>query len=181
MTAAVNPGVVLVGAGFAGLQAAKVLKNSNADVTIIDRRNFHLFQPLLYQVATAALSPGDIAWPARSIFASQRNTKVLMMDVCAVDPIKREVGDGYVVRYDYLVLATGAMRTYFGNDAWAPQLHPMAAVECTRSRTTRGALTNKTGYIAIAGLAVLVWSTTNEPEPRHLASQNKPASSSSLK
>jgi NADH dehydrogenase len=102
--------VVIVGAGFGGLSVAKALRKSPVEITILDRR-IHLFQPLLYQVATAALSPGDISWPVRSIFASQPNARVLMMDVNGVDVEARTVTDQHdVVPYDYLVLATAQPR-----------------------------------------------------------------------
>lgn len=112
--------IVIVGAGFAGLEAAKALRHADADVVVIDRQNHHLFQPLLYQVATAALSPADIAWPIRHILRSQRNVTVLMEEVIGIDTQGRLVttnqGD---VPYDYLVLATGTMHAYFGHDEWA--------------------------------------------------------------
>ena len=91
------------------------------ELTIIDRQNHHLFQPLLYQVATAALSPGDIAWPVRSVFRRQENVTVLMAEVSGVDPVARRVrADGVLIPYDILVLATGATHSYFGRDDWAP-------------------------------------------------------------
>jgi NADH:ubiquinone reductase (H+-translocating) len=114
-----RPRVVIVGAGFAGLETARTLKNVPVDITLIDRRNFHLFQPLLYQVATAALSPGDIAWPIRSIFRRRKNVTVLMTEINAVDPAGRTVTDGtMVIPFDFLVLATGAMHSYFGHEEW---------------------------------------------------------------
>ena len=116
-----HPRVVIVGAGFGGLSAAKALASAPVDITIIDRRNYHLFQPLLYQVATAGLSPADIAWPIRRIVRSQQNTSVLLGEVTGVDRDARMVrmGDD-AVPYDYLILATGARHAYFGNDAWEP-------------------------------------------------------------
>src|SRR5450432_968751 len=94
--------VVIIGAGFGGLEAARALSKSEVDITLIDRRNFHLFQPLLYQVATAALSPGDIAWPTRSIFRRLKNVSVLMADIDGVDTVARTVSDGTaVIPYDY--------------------------------------------------------------------------------
>jgi NADH:ubiquinone reductase (H+-translocating) len=116
-----RPRVVIVGAGFGGLSAAKALAKAPVDVTVIDRRNYHLFQPLLYQVATAGLSPADIAWPIRSILARQRNAHVLMARVEGVDVARREVIAGaHRVPYDYLILATGARHAYFGKDEWEP-------------------------------------------------------------
>ena len=115
------PHVVIVGGGFAGLYAARELRRAPVRVTVIDRRNFHLFQPLLYQVATASLSPADIASPIRSILRGQRNTQVWMGDVMDIDVDAREVRleDGTAAHYDYLLLATGASHAYFGHDEWA--------------------------------------------------------------
>lgn len=113
--------MLIVGAGFAGLNAAKAMKDAAVEITIVDRRNFHLFQPLLYQVATAALNPSDIAYPIRSVFRSQENVRaVLMAEVVEIDPSARTVGldDGSTVSYDYLLLATGATDSYFGNEEW---------------------------------------------------------------
>ncbi|MBI0535908.1 NAD(P)/FAD-dependent oxidoreductase [Roseomonas sp. KE2513] len=113
--------VVILGAGFGGLEAARALSDAPVELTIIDRQNHHLFQPLLYQVATAALSPGDIAWPVRSIFRRQENVTVLMAEVSGIDPVARRVmADGVLIPYDILVLATGATHSYFGHDDWAP-------------------------------------------------------------
>lgn len=116
-----RPHVVIVGAGFGGLYAAKALKDPRVSVTLVDSRNHHLFQPLLYQVATAALSPGDIAYPIRSVVRKQKNTRVLLATATAVDVDARRVilCDGEIP-YDYLVLATGAGQAYFGHDEWAP-------------------------------------------------------------
>jgi NADH:quinone reductase (non-electrogenic) len=117
----VRPHVVVVGAGFGGLAAAKALADAPLDVTVIDRRNYHLFQPLLYQVATAGLSPADIAWPIRSILNRERNVEVLLEDVTGVDTARREVVcSDRRVPYDYLILATGARHAYFGHDDWEP-------------------------------------------------------------
>lgn len=114
-----KPRVVIVGAGFGGLSVAKSLATAEADVTVIDRHNYHLFQPLLYQVATAGLSPSDIAAPIRSILRKQRNTSVLLGRVIDVDTVAREVHMGdRRIPYDYLVLATGARHAYFGCDDW---------------------------------------------------------------
>ena len=112
--------VVIVGGGFGGLSAAKGLKGAPFNVTLIDRNNHHLFQPLLYQVATAALSPADIASPIRGILRGQRNTKIMLAEVSGLDIARKEViADGSRVGYDYLVLATGARHAYFGHDDWA--------------------------------------------------------------
>jgi NADH:ubiquinone reductase (H+-translocating) len=112
--------VVIVGAGFAGLSAAQALRRANVDVLVIDRQNHHLFQPLLYQVATAGLSPADIASPIRSILRSQDNARVILAEVTGVDLGARMVlmGDRRLP-YDTLVVATGASHAYFGNDGWA--------------------------------------------------------------
>lgn len=115
-----RPHVVIVGAGFGGLSAAKALGKAPVRVTLIDRRNHHLFQPLLYQVATAALSPADIATPIRSVFAKQKNITVLLGNVTGVDRQAGEVllGDGQRILYDYLIIATGARHSYFGRNEW---------------------------------------------------------------
>jgi len=116
-----RPRVVIVGAGFGGLSVAKALARSPFEVVLVDRQNYHLFQPLLYQVATAALSPADIAAPIRGILAGQRNATVLLANVDAIHPDRREiVADNSRIGYDYLVLATGARHAYFGHDDWAP-------------------------------------------------------------
>ena len=121
MRASKKPRVVIVGAGFGGLAVARGLANAQVEVTVIDRHNYHLFQPLLYQVATAGLSPADIAAPIRGILRQQRNTTVLLGRVTGVDTGAREVLiDERRVPYDYLVLATGARHAYFGRDDWEP-------------------------------------------------------------
>lgn len=116
-----RPRVVIVGAGFGGLAAAKALASAPVEVTLIDRRNYHLFQPLLYQVATAGLSPAQIAQPIRAILRRQKNARVLLGRVTGVDRQARmvEVGEKRVP-YDYLVVATGARHAYFGHDEWEP-------------------------------------------------------------
>ncbi len=116
-----RPRVVIVGAGFGGLSAAMALARVPVDVTVIDRRNFHLFQPLLYQVATAGLNPADVAWPIRSVLRDQANTRVLLGEVCGVDTAARKVllTEGREEPYDWLILATGATHTYFGHDEWS--------------------------------------------------------------
>ena len=112
--------VVIVGGGFGGLYTAQDLKNSSVDVTLIDKRNFHLFQPLLYQVATGGLSPADIASPLRLVLSQHKNTKVLLDHVIDLDPEKKEVilDDHGPIPYDTLILATGVSHHYFGNDQW---------------------------------------------------------------
>jgi NADH:ubiquinone reductase (H+-translocating) len=114
------PRVVIVGAGFGGLWAAKTLANAPAEVTVIDRENYHLFQPLLYQVATAGLSPADIAAPIRGIVGAYRNISVMLGEIVGVDVAARVVSimGGRQVPYDYLVLSTGARHAYFGHDDW---------------------------------------------------------------
>ncbi len=115
-----RPSVVIVGAGFGGLAAAKRLANQPVDVTVIDKRNYHLFQPLLYQVATADLSPADVAWPIRGIFAHVPNVRVVLGKVEGIDFKSREViSDSIGLPYDYLILATGSYHSYFGHDEWA--------------------------------------------------------------
>lgn len=115
-----RPRVVIVGAGFGGLAAAKSLAGADADITLIDRQNHHLFQPLLYQVATAGLSPADIAWPVRQLFRRQQNLRVLMGEVTSIDTARQVVMLGHgPIAYDWLVLATGATHGYFGHDDWA--------------------------------------------------------------
>jgi NADH dehydrogenase len=124
--------VVVVGSGFAGLNAAKTLRNAPVEITIVDRRNFHLFQPLLYQVATAALNPSDIAYPIRSIFRSQENVRsVLLAEVARLDLGARELTleDGSRLAYDYLILATGASHSYFGHDDWEPLAPGLKSLE----------------------------------------------------
>ena len=120
MTYMAKPRIVIVGAGFGGLAVAHGLRRLDADVTLIDRQNHHVFQPLLYQVASASLSPAEIAWPVRRLMRSQANTRVLMGEVTAVDCARRVVTLGTApIAYDWLVLATGATHGYFGHDEWA--------------------------------------------------------------
>ena len=122
--------VVIVGGGFAGLYAARELRHANAQVTVVDRRNHHLFQPLLYQVATAALDPSQIAVPIRRILRHQKNAEVVLADVTAIDVTHKRVVlvDG-AIEYDHLILATGATHSYFGHDAWAPFSPGLKTVE----------------------------------------------------
>lgn len=115
-----RPRVVIVGGGFGGLYAARGLADAPVEVVLIDRQNHHCFQPLLYQVATAALSPADVAWPIRGILRDQKNATVLLGTVSGVDPAARVVRiDEKEISYDHLVLATGSTHSYFGNDDWA--------------------------------------------------------------
>ncbi len=119
-TTTARPHIVIIGAGFGGLSAVMRLGKVDADVTVIDRRNYHLFQPLLYQVATAALSPADIAAPIRGILARQANTNVILGTVTGIDMAGRAVLIGQRrIPYDQLVIATGARESYFGHDEWA--------------------------------------------------------------
>jgi NADH dehydrogenase len=136
MTNVDRPRVVIIGAGFGGFEAAKSLRHEAVDVIIIDRQNHHCFQPLLYQVATAALSPADVAWPIRHMLRRQANTTVLMGEVRAIDAGKQlvftEVSN---IHYDYLVVATGAMHSYFGHDEWAAVAPGLKGIDdATRTR-----------------------------------------------
>lgn len=120
MTADSRPHVVIVGGGFAGLYLAKGLRRAPVRVTMIDRRNHHLFQPMLYQVATAALNPSDIASPIRSILRKQANAEVLLGEAVSIDPVRKSVllADGASIAYDYCAVATGARHAYFGHPEW---------------------------------------------------------------
>ncbi len=123
--------VVIIGAGFAGITAAQRLGKLPVDVTIIDRKNHHTFQPLLYQVALAVLSPGDIAQPIRSILRKNRNTEVVMDEVLAIDTMARHVSvaSGAIMAYDYLIVATGSTHSYFGRDEWAKVAPGLKTIE----------------------------------------------------
>jgi NADH:ubiquinone reductase (H+-translocating) len=165
-TVAGAPRVVIIGGGFGGLQAAKALRKAPVAITLIDRRNHHLFQPLLYQVATAGLSPGDIASPIRYILRRQRNVQVLLADALAIEPARKvvrlNIGE---LPYDYLIVATGATHAYFGRDEWearAPGLKTLddaleirrrvllafeLAERCTDNATRRRLLT----FVVIGG------------------------------
>jgi NADH:ubiquinone reductase (H+-translocating) len=138
-----QPRIIIVGAGFGGLAAAKALKNTPAEITLIDRTNHHLFQPLLYQVATAALTPSQIATPSRSILRKQKNTTVILGEVTGVDKDQKCVlvsdadRQNVPVAYDYLILATGATHSYFGHnefEAFAPGLKSLADAEAARNK-----------------------------------------------
>jgi NADH dehydrogenase len=122
--------VVIIGGGFGGLYAAQSLKNAPVKVTLIDRRNFHLFQPLLYQVATGGLSPGDIASPLRAVLSGQQNTTVIQAEVIDVDPLRRQVilKDGQL-NYDTLIVATGVSHHYFGHEEWADRAPGLKTIE----------------------------------------------------
>ena len=125
-----TPRVVIVGGGFAGLSAARGLASAPVEVLLIDRHNYHLFQPLLYQVATAGLSPGEIAWPIRSLLRRQRNARVVLGEIVGVDTDARAVRVGESdVSYDYLVLATGARHGYFGHSHWEPHAPGLKTVD----------------------------------------------------
>jgi NADH dehydrogenase len=123
--------VVIIGGGFGGLRAARALKAAPVDVTLIDRRNYHLFQPLLYQVATGSLSPGDVAAPLRSVLSRQKNTRVLLGDVVDIDPASRRVvlADGAEFPYDALIVAAGSQSSYYGHDNWRQWAPSLKSVE----------------------------------------------------
>src|SRR5881296_1631484 len=123
--------VVIIGGGFGGLRAAQALKSAPVDVTLIDRRNYHLFQPLLYQVATGSLSPGEIAAPLRSVFSRQKNTRVLLGEVVDLDPVTKRVmlADGVSIEYDSLIVGAGSQTFYYGHDAWRERAPGMKSVE----------------------------------------------------
>ena len=138
-----QPRIIIVGAGFGGLAAAKALKNTPAEVLLIDRTNHHLFQPLLYQVATSVLTPSQIATPIRGIFRNQRNTIVIMGEVTGVDKEQKCVflndadRQNVPITYDYLILATGASHSYFGHNEfaeYAPGLKSLADAEAARNK-----------------------------------------------
>jgi len=125
-----RPRVLILGGGFAGLNAAKKLGGTDLDVVLVDKRNHHLFQPLLYQVATAGLDPGDIATPIRSILRDYENVQVVLGEATSVDRAKRRVHlDAGPIEYDYLVVATGTRPNYFGPDEWAEESTPLKTVE----------------------------------------------------
>src|SRR5438445_4846395 len=138
-----QPRIIIVGAGFGGLAAAKALKNTPAEILLIDRTNHHLFQPLLYQVATSVLTPGQIATPIRSVLRNQKNTTVIMGEVTGVDKDQKCVivsdadRQNVPIAYDYLILATGASHSYFGHNEfaeYAPGLKSLADAEAARNK-----------------------------------------------
>jgi NADH dehydrogenase len=133
-----RPHVIIIGAGFGGLSAAKALAKAPVDVTLIDRRNHHLFQPLLYQVATAGLTPSQIAGPVRGIVRDQANVRVVLAEVDEIDVAAREVVTGARrTRFDYLVVAAGASHAYFGNDEWARHAPGLKSLEDALSLRAR--------------------------------------------
>jgi len=122
--------VVIVGGGFGGLYAAQALAKAPVKVTLIDKRNFHLFQPLLYQVATGKLSPGDISSPLRGIVSRNKNTKVLMEEVTGIDPKQQIIQlHNEELNYDSLIVATGVSHHYFGNEQWAKDAPGLKTIE----------------------------------------------------
>src|ERR1700732_4634287 len=122
--------VVIVGGGFGGLYAAKALRGQDVDITLIDRHNYHLFQPLLYQVATGSLSPGEIAAPLRAILRKQQNVRVWLGDAVSVDTnARRLVLAGGSVPYDSLIVACGARNVYFGNTSWETVAPGLKSIE----------------------------------------------------
>ncbi len=131
-----KPHVIIIGGGFAGLSCALALKHAPVNVTLIDRRNFHLFQPLLYQVATGGLSPANIATPLRKIVSRHKNIRVLLGEVASIDTAGKRIGlNGFHLDYDYLVVATGSTHHYFGNDSWEAHAPGLKTIEdATRIR-----------------------------------------------
>jgi len=135
-----RPRVVILGGGFGGLECAKTLGRADVDITVIDRENYHCFQPLLYQVATAALSPAEVAWPIRHILRRQKNATVFMAEVTGIDAAEQIVtANGASFPYDFLVIATGAMHSYFGHDGWAAFAPGLKRIE-DATRIRRGIL-----------------------------------------
>jgi len=123
--------VLILGGGFAGLVAAQTLKRANVEITLLDKRNFHLFQPLLYQVATGSLSPAEIAAPLRAVFSRQKNVEVLLGEAVDIDPAAKRVllADGGQFPYDTLIIATGSQTSYYGNDQWRQCAPALKTVE----------------------------------------------------
>jgi len=123
--------VIVLGGGFGGLSAVQRLKRAPVEVTLIDRRNFHLFQPLMYQIATGSLSPGEIAAPLRGVLSRQKNTQVLLGEVSDIDPAAKKIQllDGAIFDYDSLIVATGSQTSYYGNDSWREWAPSLKSVE----------------------------------------------------
>ena len=123
--------VIIIGGGFGGLFAAQALKSASVEVTLIDRRNYHLFQPLLYQVATGSLSPGEVAAPLRGVLSRQKNTRVLLGDVLDIDPVSKQVmlADGASFEYDSLIVAAGSQTSYYGHDVWSQWAPGLKSIE----------------------------------------------------
>src|SRR5436305_5175595 len=166
MTDQTIPRVVIVGAGFGGLNAARALAKADVQITVIDRKNFHTFQPLLYQVATAGLSPGEIAAPIRSILRAHKNVEVLMAQVAGFDLERRTVETGELkIPYDYLIVAAGARHSYFGHDQWealAPGLKTiedaleirrrvLLAFELAEKQAAAGEPTARLNFVVVGG------------------------------
>jgi NADH dehydrogenase len=130
-TAGERPRVVIVGGGFGGLQAAKALSRVPVEITLVDRENHHCFQPLLYQVASASLSPADVAWPIRAVLSRQRNVRVVMAEATGIDRKRRAVttASGLSYPFDYLILASGVTHSYFGHDEWAAAAPGLKRIE----------------------------------------------------
>src|SRR5215475_7002624 len=131
--------VIIVGGGFGGLRAAQALKSAPVEVTLIDRRNYHLFQPLLYQVATGSLSPGEVAAPLRGVLSRQKNARVLMGNVVDIDPVSKRVllDDGASFEYDFLIVAAGSQTSYYNHDdwqRWAPGLKSLEEATSIRHK-----------------------------------------------
>ena len=131
MTHVKRPQVVIIGGGFGGLSAAQALKSAPVDVTLIDRRNFHLFQPLLYQVATGSLSPGEIAAPLRGVLSKQKNARVLLGEVVDISPSINSIqlADGATLNYDFLIVAAGAQSSYYGHEEWREWAPSLKSIE----------------------------------------------------
>lgn len=166
MTNQTTTRVVIVGAGFGGLNAAQALAKAPVKITLIDRRNYHTFQPLLYQVATAGLSPGEIAAPVRSIFRGNKNVEVLMAEVTGFDLARRVVrADDEEIPYDYLIVASGASHAYFGHDEWEPfapglktiedaieiRRRVLLAFELAERQALRGETANPLNFVVVGG------------------------------
>ena len=144
-----NPRVVIIGAGFGGLTAAAAVGRLPVSVTLIDKKNHHTFQPVLYQVATAGLSPGEIAAPIRGVLRHYKNVTVLMADVGGFDLAKRRVKlSEFEIEYDYLIVAAGATHSYFGHEEWATAAPGLKTVEDALDDPAPGAARLRTGGTA---------------------------------